>query len=147
MLDREQIQAIIPHRDPFLMVDRVLELESGVRVVAEKDVTGEEDFFRGHFPGRPLMPGVLILEALAQAGAIAVLSAPANKGKLALFGGVEHARFRRHVVPGDVLRLEVEVLRTRGPVGQGKARASVGSEVACTAVLTFVLQDVSTINE
>lgn len=141
MLTRDQIESIIPHREPFLFVDRVLELVPGVHVVAEKDVSGREDFFRGHFPGFPLMPGVLIIEALAQAGAIAVLSSPEHAGKLALFGGVEHARFRRNVVPGDVLRLEVDVLRIRGPVGQGKARALVGQEVACSATLTFVIKD------
>lgn len=141
MLTRDQIESIIPHREPFLFVDRVLELVPGVHVVAEKDVSGREDFFRGHFPGFPLMPGVLIIEALAQAGAIAVLSSPEYAGKLALFGGVEHARFRRNVVPGDVLRLEVDVLRIRGPVGQGKARALVGQEVACSATLTFVIKD------
>lgn len=141
MLTRDQIESIIPHREPFLFVDRVLELVPGAHVVAEKDVSGREDFFRGHFPGFPLMPGVLIIEALAQAGAIAVLSSPEYAGKLALFGGVEHARFRRNVVPGDVLRLEVDVLRIRGPVGQGKARALVGQEVACSATLTFVIKD------
>lgn len=141
MLTRDQIESIIPHREPFLFVDRVLELVPGAHVVAEKDVSGREDFFRGHFPGFPLMPGVLIIEALAQAGAIAVLSSPEHAGKLALFGGVEHARFRRNVVPGDVLRLEVDVLRIRGPVGQGKARALVGQEVACSATLTFVIKD------
>lgn len=141
MLTRDQIESIIPHREPFLFVDRVLELVPAVHVVAEKDISGREDFFRGHFPGFPLMPGVLIIEALAQAGAIAVLSSPEHAGKLALFGGVEHARFRRNVVPGDVLRLEVDVLRIRGPVGQGKARALVGQEVACSATLTFVIKD------
>lgn len=141
MLNRSQIQSIIPHRDPFLLVDRVLELVPGEHVVAEKDVTGEEDFFRGHFPGRPIMPGVLIIEALAQAGAVAVLSAPERSGKLALFGAVEKARFRRSVVPGEVLRLEVDVVRSRGPVGHGDGRAYVGDQLACSALLTFFLSD------
>ncbi|NLE74087.1 MAG: 3-hydroxyacyl-ACP dehydratase FabZ [Actinobacteria bacterium] len=141
MLDRSQIQSIIPHRDPFLLVDRVLELVPGERVVAEKDVTGREDFFRGHFPGRPIMPGVLIIEALAQAGAVAALSAPEHAGKLALFGGVEKARFRRNVVPGEVLRLEVVLVRSRGPVGRGEGRAYVGDQLACSVLLTFFLAD------
>jgi len=141
VLDRSQIQSIIPHRDPFLLIDRVLELVPGERVVAEKDVTGEEDFFRGHFPGRPIMPGVLIIEALAQAGAVAALSSPEHSGKLALFGAVEKARFRRNVVPGEVLRLEVDVVRSRGPVGQGDGRAYVGDQLACSALLTFFLSD------
>jgi 3-hydroxyacyl-[acyl-carrier-protein] dehydratase len=141
MLDKTQIEAILPHRDPFLWLDRVLELEPGARAVAEKDLTGDEDVFRGHFPGYPVFPGVLQLEALAQTGAVAVLSLPENAGKVMLFGGVEKARFRRQVVPGDTLRFEVELSVVRGPVGKGAGKAYVGDELACTASLTFVVAD------
>ena len=141
MLDKAQIEAILPHRDPFLWLDRVLELEPGVRAVAEKDLTGDEDVFRGHFPGYPVFPGVLQLEALAQTGAVAVLSLPENAGKVVLFGGVEKARFRRQVVPGDTLRFEVELSVVRGPVGKGEGRAYVGDQLACNATLTFAVAD------
>ncbi|NLT36014.1 MAG: 3-hydroxyacyl-ACP dehydratase FabZ [Gaiellales bacterium] len=141
MLDKAHIQTIIPHRDPFLLLDRVLELKPGVRVVAEKALTGEEEFFRGHFPGFPVMPGVLLIEALAQAGAVAVLSLPEFAGKLAVFGGVEKARFRRNVLPGDTLMLEVDVTRMRGPVGQGQGKASVRGASVCSALITFAITD------
>lgn len=141
MLDREQIQEILPHRDPFLWLDRVVELEPGQRAVAEKDVAEDEDVFRGHFPGDPVFPGVLQIEALAQTGAVAVLSLDENAGKLALFAGVDDVRFKRIVVPGDTLRFEVELTRLRGPVGKGKGRAFVGDELACSASLTFALTD------
>jgi 3-hydroxyacyl-[acyl-carrier-protein] dehydratase len=141
MLDKTQIEAIIPHRDPFLFLDRVLELVPGESVVAEKDLTGEEDFFRGHFPGHPVFPGVLQVEAIAQAGAVAALSAPDARGKLALFGGLEKVRFRRQVYPGDTLRLEVRLVRARGFVGKGEGRATVGGQLVCTARMTFALVD------
>lgn len=141
MLDRAEIEAILPHRDPFLWLDRVLELVPGERAVAEKDLTGEEDVFRGHFPGMPVFPGVLQVEALAQTGAVAVLSVPENRGKIALFAGVNDARFKRQVIPGDTLRFEVAMTRLRGPVGKGEGRAYVGGDLACSAELTFALID------
>jgi 3-hydroxyacyl-[acyl-carrier-protein] dehydratase len=139
MLDREQIEAIIPHRDPFLLIDKVLELVPGESAVAEKTLTPDMDVFRGHFPGYPVFPGVLQVEALAQTGAVAALSLPQNKGKLALFAGIEKVRFKRPVVPGDTLRLEVRLLVVRGPLGKGEGRAYVGDELACSATLTFAL--------
>ncbi len=143
MLDRSQIEAIIPHRDPFLLIDRVLELEPGKRAVAERDLTGDEDVFRGHFPGYPVFPGVLQVEALAQTGAVALLSVPENRGKIALFAGIEKVRFRRQVVPGDTMRFEIEVATVRGPVGKGEGKVFVGGQLACAATLTFALTDPS----
>lgn len=140
-LNREQIQQIIPHRDPFLFLDEVLELEPGKRAVAIKEVRSAEPHFQGHFPGHPIMPGVLIVEALAQAGAVAALSLPENQGKLVLFAGIDQVRFKRPVVPGDTLRLEVEMTRMRGPVGKGEARATVDGALACKAVLTFAIAE------
>lgn len=140
-LDREQIKEIIPHRDPFLFLDEVLELEPGKRAVAIKRVRPEEPHFAGHFPGHPIMPGVLIVEALAQAGAVAALSLPENKGKLVLFAGIDGVRFKRPVVPGDTLQLEVEMTRMRGPVGKGEARATVDGALACKAELTFAIAE------
>jgi 3-hydroxyacyl-[acyl-carrier-protein] dehydratase len=134
---RAEIEAIIPHRDPFLFLDEVVELEHGKRVVARKRVTGEEWFFAGHFPGRPIMPGVIMVEALAQAGAIAVLAQPENRGKLALFGGIDDVRFKRLVEPGDELLLECDLEAVRGPVGRGKARATVDGSLAVRGTLTF----------
>ncbi len=141
MLDKQQIEEILPHRDPFLWLDRVLELDPGKRVVAEKTLTGEEDVFRGHFPGHPVFPGVLQIEALAQTGAVAVLSLEDNRGKIALFAAVDDVRFKRQVVPGETLRFEVELTRLRGTIGKGKGIAYVGEEVACSAGLTFALLD------
>ncbi len=140
-LNREQIKEIIPHRDPFLFLDEVTELEPGVRAVALKHVSGDEYFFQGHFPGNPIMPGVLQIEALAQAGAVAALSLPENRGKLVLFAGIDGVRFKRMVLPGETLTLAVEMTRMRGQIGKGEARASVDGDLACKATLTFVLAE------
>jgi 3-hydroxyacyl-[acyl-carrier-protein] dehydratase len=134
-----EIMKRIPHRYPFLLVDRVLELELGKRGVGIKNVTINEPFFQGHFPGTPVMPGVLIIEALAQLGAVIVLGMPENKGKLAFLTGVDNVRFRRQVIPGDQLRLEVEMTRMRGPIGKGKGRALVDGEVAAEGEIMFYL--------
>ena len=139
-LDIQQIMEILPHRPPFLLVDKIIACEPGKSATGVKCVTMNEPFFTGHFPGHPVMPGVLILEALAQAGAVAALSLEENKGKLALFGGVKHARFKRQVVPGDVLELTCELIDRRGPVGYGKAVARVDGKIAAQAELTFVIQ-------
>ena len=136
----EEILELLPHRYPMQLVDKVIELGANY-IVGVKNVTANEPFFQGHFPGRPIMSGVLILEALAQTGAVAALSLPENQGKLALFGGVKSARFRRQVVPGDVLTLECELVEQHGPIGIGKATAWVGNERAANAELTFVIAD------
>ena len=138
-LQRAEIEAILPHRPPMLLLDEVLELEPGTRVVARKTVR-EEDC-AGHFPGNPIMPGVLMVEALAQAGAVAVLSEEENRGKLALFAGIDDVRFKRVVRPGDVLRLQCDVETVRGPIGRGKARATVDGELAVRGTLTFAVGD------
>ncbi len=139
MLGIKQIEEIIPHRHPFLLIDRVEELEPGERAVGYKAVSFDEPYFRGHFPKEPVMPGVLIVEALAQVGAVAILSLEEMKGKTAYFGGVDRCRFKRKVLPGDVLRLEVEIIRRKGPVGVGKAVATVDGQTAVTAELTFAI--------
>ncbi len=139
--DSAAIQAIIPHRFPFLLVDRMEAVAPGRRAVGIKNVTINEWFFQGHFPGNPIMPGVLIIEALAQVGAVALLSLEASRGKLGLFAGIDEVRFRRQVKPGDQLRLEVEIERMRGSVGKARARALVGDEVAAEGLLTFALAD------
>ena len=144
VLNVQEIQRLIPHRFPFLLVDRVLETEPGKRIVAEKNVTVNEWFFQGHFPDFPIMPGVLIIEALAQAGAILLLSDEASKGQIPLFAGIDNCRFRAQVSPGDVLRLEVELTARRGPIGKGKARATVGGKLAAEAELTFALSPMPT---
>ena len=136
---RQRAVEILPHRYPFALVDRILDYEPGQWAIGRKCVTRNEEFFCGHFPGQPVMPGVLILEALAQTGAVAALSLPENKGKLALFGGIKNARFRKQVTPGDVLTLHCELVEQRGPVGIGKASAYVDGKCAATAELTFVL--------
>ena len=137
----EEIQQILPHRYPFLLVDRIPGGEAGAWCEGIKCVTANEPFFQGHFPGKPIMPGVLILEALAQTGAVAILSLPENRGKLALFGGVKSARFKKQVVPGDVLQLRCELTRQVGPVGFGTAVARVDGKIAAQAVLTFAIVD------
>jgi 3-hydroxyacyl-[acyl-carrier-protein] dehydratase len=141
MLDRTQIEAILPHRDPFLFLDRVVELVPGEYAVAEKDLLPTEDVFRGHFPGHPVFPGVLQLEALAQTGAVAVLSQPEAKGKLVLFGRADEVKFRREVHPGETLRFEMRLTRSRGNVGRGEGKAFVGTDIACSAVLTFAIAE------
>jgi len=139
VMNVEQIMAVIPHRYPFLLIDRIVELEPGVRAVAIKQVTINEPFFQGHFPDYPIMPGVLIIEALAQTGAVAGMVLPGNKGKIALFAGIEGARFRRPVVPGDSLRLEVTIEAMKRGIGKAAAKATVDGNLACEAQLTFAL--------
>ncbi len=140
-LGRAEIEAIIPHRDPFLLLDEVTEIIPGKRVVARKLVREDEWYLAGHFPGRPIMPGVLMVEAMAQAGAVAVLSEPSNAGKLALFAGINDVRFKRLVTPGDELELICELDRLRGPIGRGAATASVDGELAVKGTLLFALTD------
>lgn len=139
MLDNKQIQEIIPHRYPFLLVDRILEVEDGVRAVGLKNVTANEPLFQGHFPGYPVMPGVLILEALAQVGAFAILNVEANRGKIGLLAGVDGFRFRRQVTPGDTLTLEVKITRLKGTIGKGQATAKVGEELVAEGEIMFAL--------
>jgi 3-hydroxyacyl-[acyl-carrier-protein] dehydratase len=134
---RDVIESILPHRDPFLLLDTVVELEPGARVVARKRVTADD--CAGHFPGNPIMPGVKMVEALAQAGAVAVLSETENKGKLALFAGIDDVRFKRIVRPGDELTLECTLETMRGPIGRGKARATVDGQLAVRGTLTFAV--------
>jgi 3-hydroxyacyl-[acyl-carrier-protein] dehydratase len=140
-LGKREIEEIIPHRDPFLLLDEVTVLEPGVRVVARKQVREDEWYLAGHFPGRPIMPGVLMVEAMAQTGAVAVLAAESNRGKLALFAGIDDVRFKRIVEPGDELELVCELERLRGPIGRGKARATVDGELAVRGTLTFAVAE------
>ncbi|MCI8482744.1 MAG: 3-hydroxyacyl-ACP dehydratase FabZ [Lachnospiraceae bacterium] len=135
----KEIMEIIPHRQPFLLVDTIEELEPGKRAVGKKCVSYNEPFFEGHFPGEPVMPGVLIIEALAQTGAVAILSQPEFQGKTAYFGAVNHAKFKQKVVPGDVLTLELEIVKQKGPVGIGSAKAMVDGKIAVLAELTFAI--------
>jgi 3-hydroxyacyl-[acyl-carrier-protein] dehydratase len=137
IMDKAAIEAVLPHRDPMLLIDEVTELAPGARVVARKTVT--DDDCAGHFPGNPIMPGVKMVEALAQCGAVAVLSQAENRGKLALFAGIDDVRFKRVVRPGDVLMLECEVETVRGPVGRGRVRATVDGELAVRGTLTFAV--------
>ncbi|GGN50075.1 MULTISPECIES: 3-hydroxyacyl-ACP dehydratase FabZ [Oceanobacillus] len=139
-MNTEEIKAIIPHRYPFLLVDKIVEMDEAKRVVGIKNVTINEPFFQGHFPEYPVMPGVLIVEAMAQVGAIAVLNKEENKGKIGFLAGLDKCRFKRQVKPGDQLRLEVEITRMKGPIGKGKGRATVDGELACEAEITFAIQ-------
>ena len=139
MLNKEEIKKIIPQRDPFLMIDEVEDFIPGESAIAYKNVNIEEWYFKGHFPGNPIMPGVLIAESLAQTGAVAILSVDENKGKNALFGGIDKMRFKRQVVPGDRIKLEVKIIKRKGPIGVGEAIASVDGKVAAKGELTFAL--------
>jgi 3-hydroxyacyl-[acyl-carrier-protein] dehydratase len=139
MLNVKEIMEIIPHRYPFLLVDKAEILDGCTGGIGYKNVTMNEPFFQGHFPGEPVMPGVLIIEALAQVGALVLLSQEAFKGKIAYFGGIKEAKFRTKVLPGDTLRLECNIIKQRGPIGIGKAVATVDGKIACEAELTFAI--------
>ena len=139
LYDKEQIKDIIPHREPFLLIDEIEEMEVGKSITGKKSVSADEYYFKGHFPQEPVMPGVLIVESLAQTGAVAILSMPENKGKLAYFGGIKDAKFRRKVVPGDELTLKVTLDRVRSSAGTGTAEAYVGDELACKCSIMFAL--------
>lgn len=139
MLSNIDIQKIIPHRYPFLLVDKIIEIEVGKRAVGIKNVTINEPFFQGHFPGNPIMPGVLIVEAMAQVGAVSMLAMDENKGKLGVFTGIDGLRFRRQVVPGDTLRMEVEMIAFKRGIGKAKAEAYVGDELAASGELMFAI--------
>ena len=139
VLTTKEILDILPHRQPFMLVDTIEELVAGTKAVGKKCVTYNEPFFAGHFPGEPVMPGVLIIEALAQVGAVAILSMPENKGKLAFFGGIKEARFKGKVVPGDVLMMETEIIKVKGPIGVGSAKAYVEGKLVAQAELTFAI--------
>ncbi|MGN8646383.1 3-hydroxyacyl-ACP dehydratase FabZ [Gracilibacillus sp. HCP3S3_G5_1] len=138
-MDIEQIKETIPHRYPFLLVDVITE-QDDTRIAGKKNVTINEPFFQGHFPDYPVMPGVLIVEALAQVGAVAILSKEENKGKIGFLAGIDKCRFKRQVKPGDQLQLEVEIIRIKGPIGKGKAVATVDGELACEAEITFAVK-------
>lgn len=140
LMTRDDIKEIIPHRDPFLLIDTIEEMEPGKRVVATKLMKPDEFWFKGHFPDYPVVPGVLMLEMMAQAGATAMLALPENKGKIGFFGGVKEAKFRRQVVPGDLLRIEVEIIKVKGPVGVGSGIATVNGEKAVSAEITFAIK-------
>lgn len=139
VLKTKEIMEIIPHRQPFLLIDTIEEMEPGVRAVGKKCVSYNEPFFAGHFPQEPVMPGVLIVEALAQVGAVAILSQPEWKGKTAYFAAIKEAKFKGKVVPGDVLTLETEIIKVKGPIGVGSARAYVDGKVVTQAELTFAI--------
>ena len=139
LLNTQQIMEILPHRNPFLLIDTIEELVPGEKVVAKKNVTMNEPYFMGHFPGNPVMPGVLIIEALAQTGAVAILCQDEWKGKTAYFAGINNAKFKQRVVPGDTLELTTEIIKVKGPIGVGKAVAKVNGKTACMAELTFAI--------
>ena len=139
MLDINEIKKIIPHRYPFLLVDKIIEIEEGKRAIGLKNVTANEEYFNGHFPDYPVMPGVLIVEALAQVGAVAMLKLEDNQGRLAFFTGIDNCRFKKQVTPGDQLRLEVEIIRVKGPIGKGKGVATVNGELVCETEIMFAL--------
>ena len=139
MLNKEEIENIIPQREPFLMIDEVAEYVPGESAIAYKNVNEQEWYFKGHFPGNPIMPGVLITESLAQTGAVAILSMDENKGKNALFGGIDKMKFKRKVVPGDRLKLEVKIIKRKGPIGVGEAIATVDEKIVAKGELTFAL--------
>lgn len=139
-MNKQQIEEIIPHRDPFMLIDEVVEMVPGKSIVARKHIKEDEFWFKGHFPEKPVVPGVLLVEMLAQAGAVLMLSLDEHKGKIGFLGGVDKAKFRRMVVPGDTVTLEVEMIKIKGPVGVGKTVASVDGEKAVTAEISFVLK-------
>ena len=139
MLNKEEIKNIIPQREPFLMIDEVEQYIPGESCTAYKNVSKDEYYFKGHFPGNPIMPGVLIVEALAQTGAVTILSMEENKGKNALFGGIDKLRFKKQVIPGDRLKLEVKIIKRKGPIGIGEAVATVDGKVAVKGELTFAI--------
>ncbi len=139
MLNKEEIKNIIPQRDPFLMIDEVEEYVPGESAIAYKNVNEQEWYFKGHFPGNPIMPGVLIAESLAQTGAVAILSMDENKGKNALFGGIDKMKFKRKVVPGDRIKLEVKIIKRKGPIGVGEAIATIDEKIVAKGELTFAL--------
>ncbi|MBC9875360.1 3-hydroxyacyl-ACP dehydratase FabZ [Macrococcoides bohemicum] len=139
LLTFDEIKKIIPHRYPFLLIDRIIELEDGKKCTGVKQVSGNEPFFQGHFPDYAVMPGVLIVEALAQVGAVAMLKLEENQGKLAMFTGIDKCRFKKQVTPGDTLQLEVEMTRVKGPLGKGVAKATVNGEIACSCEISFAI--------